>query len=244
MDASANATSGVIRTASGRTTYAPDGLTTDALDYSREGSGSDVLYEPMHTSHSTSSGSETEKVTDSDRQPSKASFTHAEISQLQRLATKDQGLERVNTLAIPDDDPSLDPDSKEFDLYKWLRKFIHGFDEQGLRPQRAGIVFKNLTVSGSGAALQLQQTVASILWSPFTSISFGRKQHNRILNKFNGVLKSGELLIVLGRPGSGCSTFLKSLCGELHGLDLDSESTIHYNGKSCILAVLDLLGLC
>jgi ABC-type multidrug transport system ATPase subunit len=43
-------------------------------------------------------------------------------------------------------------------------------------------------------------------------------------------LKSGELLAVLGRPGSGCSTFLKSICGELHGLKLGSKTNIHYNG--------------
>src|SRR4029434_10916983 len=43
---------------------------------------------------------------------------------------------------------------------------------------------------------------------------------------------SGELLAVLGRPGSGCSTFLKSICGELHGLTLGEKTNIHYNGAS------------
>ena len=35
---------------------------------------------------------------------------------------------------------------------------------------------------------------------------------------------------MLGRPGSGCSTFLKTVCGELSGLNLDEGSDIHYNG--------------
>ena len=38
------------------------------------------------------------------------------------------------------------------------------------------------------------------------------------------------MLIVLGRPGSGCSTFLKSICGELAGLNMDEKSVVHYNG--------------
>lgn len=59
------------------------------------------------------------------------------------------------------------------------------------------------------------------------------------MKDFNGLLKKGELLLVLGRPGSGCSTLLKSICGELHGLDLDKESTIHYNGK--VLSALSII---
>jgi ABC-type multidrug transport system ATPase subunit len=39
------------------------------------------------------------------------------------------------------------------------------------------------------------------------------------------------MLVVLGRPGSGCSTFLKTICGELNGLELDSKSLIDYNGQ-------------
>jgi energy-coupling factor transporter ATP-binding protein EcfA2 len=32
-----------------------------------------------------------------------------------------------------------------------------------------------------------------------------------ILRDFDGLVKSGEMLVVLGRPGSGCSTFLKTI---------------------------------
>jgi ATP-binding cassette subfamily G (WHITE) protein 2 (PDR) len=61
-------------------------------------------------------------------------------------------------------------------------------------------------------------------------LSFGKKRPKQILHGFDGLIKGGELLIVLGRPGSGCSTLLKTLCGELHGLMLGSNSTIHYDG--------------
>jgi ATP-binding cassette subfamily G (WHITE) protein 2 (PDR) len=35
----------------------------------------------------------------------------------------------------------------------------------------------------------------------------------------------------LGRPGSGCSTFLKAISGDLYGLSLDPGSVINYNGE-------------
>jgi ATP-binding cassette, subfamily G (WHITE), member 2, PDR len=53
------------------------------------------------------------------------------------------------------------------------------------------------------------------------------KRH--ILQSFDGLVKSGEMLMVLGKPGSGCSTFLKTVCGELHGILVHKESVIHYN---------------
>ncbi|THX78435.1 putative ABC multidrug transporter [Aureobasidium pullulans] len=129
----------------------------------------------------------------------------------------------------------LDPSAKDFSLEKWLRAFIKDFDAEDLKATRAGIVWKNLSVSGSGAALQLQDTVAGIALKPLATVKnlFSRTtERKQILHNFNGNLKSGELLIVLGRPGSGCSTFLKALCGETHGLHIDDGSEIHYNGVS------------
>jgi ABC-type multidrug transport system ATPase subunit len=51
--------------------------------------------------------------------------------------------------------------------------------------------------------------------------SNAKKPHKQILRNFDGLMKSGELLIVLGRPGSGCSTLLKSMTGQMHGLTMD-----------------------
>jgi ABC-type multidrug transport system ATPase subunit len=36
--------------------------------------------------------------------------------------------------------------------------------------------------------------------------------------------------MVLSRLGSGYSTFQKTICGELHRLDLHQDSVMHYNG--------------
>lgn len=145
-------------------------------------------------------------------------------------------LERQDTLAgVTDDDPRLDPSLPEFDIYVWARAFMRAMDEDDIKAARSGFTFKNLNVSGTGSAVSLQQNVASILMAPLRLteyVSFGKKSEKKILRDFNGVVKSGEMLVVLGRPGSGCSTFLKTICGELSGLALHEGSVVHYNGMS------------
>lgn len=136
--------------------------------------------------------------------------------------------------AIPEDDPALDPTKKEFDHYLWAQARLNQLDNEGVLRKHAGVVFKNLSVSGSGAAMQLQGEVGLSLLAPFRPANYRKLLHpepqKQILHSFDGVLRSGEMLMVLGRPGSGCSTFQKTICGELHGLDLHSDSVLHYNG--------------
>lgn len=143
-------------------------------------------------------------------------------------------LERSDTLAgVEIGDPVLDPSSPEFDIYKWVRMFMRLLQEGDIKSRRAGFTFRNLNVSGSGNALQLQRNVPEPFMVPFRLneyVHFGKKTEKRILRNFEGTLGPGEMLIVLGRPGSGCSTFLKAICGEHHGLDIEKGSTIHYNG--------------
>ena len=151
------------------------------------------------------------------------------------VSTKtDNELDRTDTIdEMSDDDPRVDPEKPEFDVSLWARAFVRAMDEEGIRKSRAGFAFKDLNVSGTGSALSLQSDVASILMAPFRLneyVQFGHKPHKMIIQNFDGVVKSGEMLIVLGRPGSGCSTFLKTICGELTGLELEKGSTVHYNG--------------
>lgn len=156
-------------------------------------------------------------------------------------ATKEEVLERQDTLAgVSDDDPRLDPSKPEFDLYIWARAFIRAMDEGDIKSVKAGFTFRNLNVSGSGKAVNLQPDFASVFMVPVRlgeSINLGPKPEKKILRNFNGVVKSGEMLIVLGRPGSGCSTLLKTISGELTGLNMNKGSVVHYNGEYVQLGV-------
>lgn len=104
-------------------------------------------------------------------------------------------------------------------------------DQNNVVQRRAGIVWKNLKVCGSGSAINIQTNVGSLFMSPFRARElFAHGPEKTILNEFDGVLRSGEMLVVLGRPGSGCSTLLKTLMGELRGLDMKAQSEINYSG--------------
>ena len=130
-------------------------------------------------------------------------------------------------------DPVLDPQSRTFDPSKWLKHFVRGMNAEGTRSKQTGVSFRNLSVSGARKGLQLQQTVGDMFLAPFRlGEMFGSegKEPKEILHSFDGLVRSGELLVVLGRPGSGCSTFLKAITGELHGLDVGDKGVVSYNG--------------
>jgi ABC-type multidrug transport system ATPase subunit len=153
-------------------------------------------------------------------------------------------LERQATIAgLTLDDEVFDPKSPNFDFYKFIRMAMKILDEEGMTPKRAGIVFKDLNVRGNGDALNIQPDIGGWFTAPLRIGSLFRKKTPRhILRNFDGVVKSGELLIVLGRPGSGCSTLLKSMTGQLHGLSMDESSKIHYNGVEQGLVLKELKG--
>lgn len=151
-----------------------------------------------------------------------------------RLASIDRQLTHVAELqSIEFGDPVLDPTKPEFDVYKWANMILRVADKAGFKFRRASLTFHNLVISGSGSAELFQTNVGSIFMAPFRLheyFSFAEKPKKTILKSFDGIMRSGELLLVLGRPGSGCSTFLKTIAGELDGLMMDENSVMHYNG--------------
>ncbi|KAI5293054.1 GTPase-activating protein [Ascosphaera acerosa] len=148
-------------------------------------------------------------------------------------AADDSHLARVDTLTgLKFDDPVFDPQSPQFDFHKWARMFMKLLEDANIKKRRAGFTFKHLTVTGSGSDLHLQPTFTTpfrALWAPRETLGLGKPSRN-ILHDFNGTVKKGELLVVLGRPGSGCSTFLKTMAGQTHGLVLQPGSEVTYNG--------------
>jgi ATP-binding cassette, subfamily G (WHITE), member 2, SNQ2 len=51
----------------------------------------------------------------------------------------------------------------------------------------------------------------------------------KILENFHGIVKPGEMVLVLGRPGSGCSTFLKAIANR-RGEYLAVDGDVRYAG--------------
>ncbi|KAL9035941.1 MAG: hypothetical protein Q9180_004584, partial [Flavoplaca navasiana] len=118
---------------------------------------------------------------------------------------------------------------------RWVKTLIGVQSRDPERyPQRvAGVAYKNLNVSGFGSPLDYQKTFGNYpleAASIFNTITGRGKRKIQILRDFEGLVKSGEMLVVLGRPGSGCSTLLKTITGETSGFFIDQGSHINYQG--------------
>lgn len=109
-------------------------------------------------------------------------------------------LERTDTLAgLEINDEVFDPSSPKFDLYKYLRMTMKIIKSEDMKIQQAGVTMKDVNVRGSGAALNLQSTVGSILMAPLRlgeMFSFGKKPSKHILRDFQAQVNSGEMLVV------------------------------------------------
>lgn len=102
-------------------------------------------------------------------------------------------------------DPRLNPLSGKFDYHLWIRSVL-GLSQRDLnRTHRtAGISYQGLSAYGFGKPTDHQMTVGNILLD-IPSMLFGlRGSSGRridILRDFEGLVKQGEMLVVLGRPG-------------------------------------------
>lgn len=54
-----------------------------------------------------------------------------------------------------------------------------------------------------------------------------KKKERFLLKDFSGDVKAGEMMLVVGRPGSGCTTFLKALAG-LHEGYAGVDGSVYY----------------
>ena len=107
----------------------------------------------------------------------------------------------------------------------------HSEDE---KTRHVGLTFRHLNVKGMGLGAALQPSLSDpFLTLPrlITSRLRGKKTASQapirhILHDFNGCVRPGEMLLVLGRPGAGCSTFLKVLANQRFGYEsIDGDVT-------------------
>ncbi|KAJ5776430.1 uncharacterized protein N7511_001441 [Penicillium nucicola] len=106
--------------------------------------------------------------------------------------------------------------------------------------RHVGVVWRDLTVKGVGLGAALQPTngdiflglprlIKRLLTRGRRGTGAGKPSIRTILDDFNGCVRPGEMLLVLGRPGSGCSTFLKVLGNQRAGYE-SVEGDVRYGG--------------
>ncbi|KAH7133701.1 ABC-2 type transporter-domain-containing protein [Dactylonectria macrodidyma] len=164
---------------------------------------------------------------------------HSIVQNLARQYTN-HSLARVPTQAaeslfVTDDANSpLNPRGEKFNARVWAKTLSHMVNEHGAGFRRTGLCFQNMNVFGYGAETDYQKDVGNI-WLEVPSLvrKAMRTESKRkidILNDFDGIIRSGEMLVVLGPPGAGCSTFLKTISGETSGIYVDEGTYFNYQG--------------
>ena len=153
-------------------------------------------------------GSETpvsESGDDRDRQITTLARSLSQLSRQSSVNTT-QPTEGVNTF-LDTTDPELDPNSDQFKSRKWVKNIVQMTSRDPDRyPRRTtGVSFRNLNVFGYGTAADYQMDFANF-WLKgagwFRSLfNLQNKVRIDILRDFEGIVHSGEMLVVLGRPG-------------------------------------------
>lgn len=131
--------------------------------------------------------------------------------------------------------PALNPQSPEFSMTDWLdtATALRNLSPSGSAKKKLSVCFANLTVHGSGRDEYLR-TFGNYPLAPFNAFRKRASHYKRprILHSIDGIVGEGEMLLVLGRPGSGCTTLLRTIAGDIHGLRVEDESALNYRGRS------------
>lgn len=131
----------------------------------------------------------------------------------------------------------LNPDSDAFNAKFWVKNLrkLHDLDPDYYKPSKLGVAYRNLRAYGIAADLDYQATVTNGLWKAgVEAVRYFRKddpsRYFDILKSMDAIMRPGEVTVVLGRPGSGCSTLLKTIAVNTYGFHVGEESRITYDG--------------
>ena len=157
-----------------------------------------------------------------------------ELCDIARSVSKASSLLGIDLLPC-DEGSALDPWGPNFDVLLWTKAFqkLRSDADPNRRPRVSGIAFKNLRVSGLSSGSMSQETVGNMPWKLVNSVKamLGIKQTKiDIIHEAEALVLPGEIVAVLGPPGSGCSTLLKTIAADTYGFNVDKDSIINYHG--------------
>ncbi|KAF2223598.1 ABC-2 type transporter-domain-containing protein [Elsinoe ampelina] len=138
----------------------------------------------------------------------------------------------------------LDPSNDTFSAKHWIWSILQLRDPTKNPRRTAGVVFRNLTVNAHQAGSNYQGTVGNAILQLGQAIKRTLNLRGgwpvQILKDFEGMVKPGEMLLVLSAPSSGCSTFMKTITGQTQGLSMKEGSSLNFQG----LSLSDVQGSC
>jgi len=134
---------------------------------------------------------------------------------------------------------------EEFELGPFIQEgHFEKRTETGESAKKIGVTFRNLTVKGVGSTKNYVRTLPNAILGTFgpdlyhiicnfmPALKLGGPPPVRtLINDFTGLVRDGEMMLVLGRPGAGCSTLLKAIANQRGGF-AEVSGDVKYGGIS------------
>ncbi|KAM6508779.1 ATP-binding cassette transporter snq2 [Fusarium solani] len=109
-----------------------------------------------------------------------------------------------------------------------LGKYLRNDQQSRIRAFPLSVCFKSVSAYGQSGGIARD----AYEWTFKRVISPDRGEKGQaLIRDFSGVVRSGEMMLVLGNPGAGCSTFLR-IIGNDHSSFLGVKGYIAYSGLS------------
>lgn len=119
--------------------------------------------------------------------------------------------------------PQEPEEEEEFQLDQFMREGHFEKRSEAGSQKRVGVLYKHLTVQGVGSSASFVRTLPDAIIGTFgpdlyriisgviPALARRSGDTKTLINDFTGCVRDGEMMLVLGRPGAGCSTFLKAI---------------------------------
>lgn len=171
-------------------------------------------------------------------------FARAEPSNrpdVQRLRTRSNSVARTLSRSLHLDN-DVEAQEEGFDLRKFLEASHHPDSNKplGVAWDHLGVTAPAKAVAGGTFAKTFPVAVGNTFWrDPWAILTtlipplarLGNKAQAPILHPTSGVLRAGDMLLVLGSPGSGCTTFLRAITSSLDP-SVNGRGDVTYGGLS------------
>jgi ABC-type multidrug transport system ATPase subunit/ABC-type multidrug transport system permease subunit len=208
---------------------APPSVPKSEADTLREKQAVDPDYRDARSRHSTDSNGlqRTASGVDVERAEKEFAELNREFSSISRRISRTQS--KASAAKTKDVEKAIssstDTSDEGFDLEATLRGNREADHAAGIKPKNLGVIWENLTVRGIGGVKNFVKVFPDAFVDFFNVpgtimhiLGYGKKgREYNILQGFRGVAKPGEMVLVLGRPGSGCTTFLKVIANQRFG---------------------------
>ncbi|KAF7557576.1 hypothetical protein G7Z17_g604 [Cylindrodendrum hubeiense] len=177
------------------------------------------------------------KTRTAESQASKAVRSRSRGSQALRQRTRQTRDDGSET----DVEAGGDGNEDDFELGSFMREGHFEERSESGSLKRVGVIYEALTVKGVGNTTSFVRTVPDAIIGTFGPdlyyllsrflpfLRFNQPPTRTLIHDFTGCVRDGEMMLVLGRPGSGCSTFLKAVTNN-RGSFAAVEGDVTYSG--------------